>query len=93
MITQEQAIRIQSKLSYYGAYVYYNPFLDKVKIEELSTEFEQLPSFIIDNNVTFVKIGRIRNFVGETNRNAGNIDTFLYYQTEAIKNFNLLCVS
>lgn len=93
MITQEKAKQIQCKLGYYGAYVYYNPFVDKVKIEELSTEFEQFPSFIKFNNITFVKIGRLRNFAGDPDRNIWNIETFLYYQTEAIQNFNLLCVS
>jgi hypothetical protein len=93
MVTKSQAEKIQNKLSNeYGAYIYYNPLLDKFIVQELKSEFEVHPSIKKFNNIKFIRVGFLRKVDSDVERNESNIDTFLSNQFIYIKIFYQLCV-
>jgi hypothetical protein len=93
MVTKSQAEKIQNRLSnLYGAYIYYNPLLDKFIVQKLEEEFEVHPSIKKFDNIKFIRIGFLRKVDSDVERNESNIDTFLYNQSQFIKIFFQLCV-
>jgi hypothetical protein len=93
MITKSQAEKIQNKLSsQYGAYIYYNPLLDKIKVQKIEEEFEVHPSIKKFDNIKFIRVGFLRKVDSDVERNESNIDTFLSNQFIYIKIFYQLCV-